>query len=171
MWRVAIGEPRIEAADEEGSKVVREAALTVDGRQVDVVVARHDAHLRRARHFVEQGARRFVLALERQVRDVAGDDDMVGLGDGSRQDGPQVVAAVHTAAVQEQVRVSGDALVEEHAPPLEASRREHMQVRQMGNAKQLAQASLRIPDRETSLLSSRSHSTELPAIMQISQTI
>jgi len=67
--------------------------------------------------------------------------------------------------VQEQLRVSGDALVEEHAPPLEASRREHMQVRRMGNAKQLAQAFLRFLDRETSLLSSRSHSTELPAIL------
>jgi hypothetical protein len=52
------------------------------------------------------------------IRNVAGDDDMIGLDSGSGGDGPQVVAAVATSAPQQQVRISGNALIEEHAPPI-----------------------------------------------------
>lgn len=116
--------------------MVGKASLAVNGRQVNVVVAWHDGHLHRARHAVEQGARRLVFTLQCKVGDVARDDDVVGMRGRCCQDAAQVVEAVYPAAVQQQVRVAGDALVEEHTPPLDAGGRQHVQIRDMGNSKQ-----------------------------------
>ena len=131
-----------EVAPQKRTEVIGKATLALDGRQVDVVVTGNHRHLRRARDSVEQPSRLLVLALEREVRDVTGDDDMIRACRGGRQDREQVLATVHAAAAQDEICKTGDALVEKHFSPLHASRRENVQVGDVRDAQHLKRISV-----------------------------
>ena len=111
---------RRQVARHEPVEVKRKPPLPMDRGEVDVVIARHDRDLRRPRGVDEQPDRLLVLALERQVRDVSGDDEVVGRGRGGGQHRQQVVAPIHARAGHQEVRVARDALVEENAPQLDS---------------------------------------------------
>ncbi len=129
-----VARERGQVAAQERAEVVQEPPLRLHGGQIDVVVSRHGRDLDGASDAVEDGARLLELALEREVGDVAGHDELIGLRRRSPEHRLEVVAPEHAAALPEEVRVTGDALVEEHPPPLEPVRREHVQVGDVGDA-------------------------------------
>lgn len=108
-----------------------EAPLLTDLGQVEVVVSRHDGHFPRARHLPEKTAGLRVLALERKVCEVAGDDHVIRMQRSRREDGNEILAPVDAPAAQGHVGVAEEALVEPYPPPLGAQRRQDVKVRYM----------------------------------------
>lgn len=123
-----------QVAREERAEVVREAPLALDVRKVDVVVAGDDGDLGRTRDVLEQPHGFFVLTLEREVREVACDDDLIALARRRGEDSVEVVAPEDARAMEEHVCVARHALVEQHAPPVHAPRRDHMKIGDVGDA-------------------------------------
>ena len=110
-----------------------EVALALNARKINVVVARDDRHLDRARDGFDHPACFSVFGLQREIREVAGDHDVIGVVPGSGEHCVEVIAPEHARATQEDVRIAGQALVEHDASPVHAGGREHVQVRYVGD--------------------------------------
>ena len=110
-----------------------ELPLALNAGKINVVVARNDRHLDRTRHGFDHSACFLVFGVQREVREVAGDHDVIGVVPGSGEHGVEVIAPEHARATQEDVRIPGQALVEHDASPVHAGGREHVQVRYVGD--------------------------------------
>src|SRR5262252_3813134 len=97
-------------------KVMSKSPRSLRPPRVDIVIARNQAHRARGQteHVVEQATRCLELDFEREVGDIAADDQMI---DGSPsemlENGAEDVVLVVMAAAKAKIRVTGHALVEE----------------------------------------------------------
>jgi hypothetical protein len=106
-------------APDERTQVVLEPAFPADRRQIEVVVAGNDGDFRGAGTALEKPHGLSIFAVEGQVRDVAGDDEMIGPRRGVEVR-LELAAAKHAPAPQPRVCPPGHALVEEHLAPVHA---------------------------------------------------
>ena len=94
-------------------------AFPTDRRQIEFMVAGNYGDFRAAVAAVEEPHGLAIFAVEGQVRDVAGDDDVIGPRRGV-EDRLEIAAAKDAPAPQPGVCPSGHALVEEHLAPVHA---------------------------------------------------
>ena len=123
---------------EERLKIVLKPLLARALGQVDVVISRNDRHLDRARYLIDKASRFGKLTFEGEVRDVAGDDEVIGTASGFGKHGVEVIGAENARAAEKHVRVAGQPLVEEQASPFHAHWGKDMKIRNVCNAEHRA---------------------------------
>jgi len=104
-----------EIAHQVRREVALEATRGERPARVEIVIARDDRHARgvEAELALEEVAHELVFALEREVREVAGDDDVLDVeASDLAGDGAYVGRAVDAPALQAQVDPAGESLVE-----------------------------------------------------------
>jgi hypothetical protein len=123
-----------QVAAEVVTEVVREAAPAKHGGKVDVVIAGDHGHVDAAGDLIEQGARAGELALEGEISDVAGDDEVIRLPRCALEHGLEIGAPVHPPSPADEVEVAGDPLVEEDGAPPGAVGRQDVRIGDVGDA-------------------------------------
>lgn len=114
---------------EKAAEMVRKAAFAIRRRQVDIMVSRHNGHFRLQGRCIKQRPRLFVLMFQREVCNIAGNDEMIRRCSGGGKYFEQILAPMHTSAMQDEIRVTGHPFIEDDAAPLGAGPREDMKIR------------------------------------------